>query len=394
MTPSAQTTRSRLPLVLILAAMFSNGVAHLVTSTMPFQVGALIDGAGFSAGTAGTFGFCEVGMFALSMIAVAGRVDRISPRVLALLGVSLLCGANLAIFFVHAHLAGFVFGPLAGIGYGFIFAASIAAVAAVPNPDRIYGITTGGALVVIVMTIAALPAASRLVGPMGPFLGLAITGIITLPFLLGFGWSGAPVTQVKQQVLSIRGAPGLLFGWASFSLGTGALWSFAERIGHGLALAPETIGSVLATGTFAGLIGTGTAAWFGGRLGRKIALAVGFLGSGLACLLLGFSIGIVTYAAGVLLYWIFYMFLYSYLLGTAAALDPYGRVGTFAGGLERLGFAIGAGIGGLLADHSSYPAIGLLGFGGCIVGLVVGMPSVLRGLRHEPALVIQGIGTP
>jgi predicted MFS family arabinose efflux permease len=82
-------------------------------------------------------------------------------------------------------------------------------------------------------------------------------------------------------------------------------------------------------------------------------------------------------------YWIFYMFVYSYLLGTAAVLDPAGRVGTLGGGLERLGFALGAGVGGILAQHVTYSSTGVLGFCTCLLGPAVGFPSLLRALKAK-----------
>ena len=81
------------------------------------------------------------------------------------------------------------------------------------------------------------------------------------------------------------------------------------------------------------------------------------------------------------------MFLYSYLLGTAAVLDPAGRVGTLGGGLEKLGVAVGVFAAGQLAQHASYSSTGLLGFASCLVGLSVGFPSVfsaLARLEREP----------
>jgi predicted MFS family arabinose efflux permease len=106
-------------------------------------------------------------------------------------------------------------------------------------------------------------------------------------------------------------------------------------------------------------------------------------GAGLSCLLLGFATNLSLFAAGVSAYWIFSMFLYSYLLGTAAILDPTGRVGTLGSGVERLGYAVGSGLGGFLAEHVTYSSTGVLGFVGCMLGLTFGFPGLFRALPRR-----------
>jgi predicted MFS family arabinose efflux permease len=167
-------------------------------------------------------------------------------------------------------------------------------------------------------------------------------------------------------------------------MGTGAVYAFSERIGNSIHLPASQIARVLSAGVFVGLVGTGAAALLGRRLHRASALTIGMCGSGVSCLLMGYSTSSSSFAAGVFAYWVFTMFLYSYLLGTAAVLDATGRVGTLAGGVERLGYAAGAGIGGLVAQHAAYSATGLLGFLACATGLAVGFPSLFRSLQ-KPA---------
>jgi MFS family permease len=174
-----------------------------------------------------------------------------------------------------------------------------------------------------------------------------------------------------------------LFAWATFSTGTGALYAFSERIGHGIQLPSTQIALVLSSGVFVGVLGTLLAALLGGRVNRRYALIAGLAGSGLACVLLGFANSLAAFVAGVFVYWIFYMFLYSYLLGTAAVLDPSGRLGTLGGGFERLGYALGAGAGGVLAEHAGYSATGVLGLTGCLLGLFLGTPSLFRALQAK-----------
>jgi len=347
---------------------------------MPFQVGALMDGTGLTSSQAGLFGFVEVGSLAAGMILIAPWIDRVPPRVIAIASAFLAGTANLGLYFIHSFSAELLCGALSGLGFGFIFAATIAAAATADEPDRLYAIGNGGALLLIVGIMAVIPVIGRHFGALGVFVSIASLAIVGSVFFLGFR-RGQATSMRRSSAWSIRGVPGLLFSWASFSLGTGALYAFSERIGKTLQIQPETIGIVLSAGVFVGLIGTGAAALLAGSVNRRRALVGGMLGCGLSCLLLGYAMNLTMFTVGVFAYWISYMFLYSYLLGTAAQLDASGRIGTLGGGLERLAYGAGAWTGGVLADHIGYSVTGALGFCGCILGIVVGFPSLFRALE-------------
>jgi hypothetical protein len=376
--------RSMQHLMLVVAVCVGSGLAHVGTSTMPFQIGALVDGGGRSAAQTGLFGFLEVGALAASMILVSNWVDRVAPRTIAVAGCCLAAFANLGLHSMQALYGQLLLASVAGTGYGFVFAATVSGAAASREPDRIYAIGNGGALLIVVALMATLPRAAAQWGTLGIFIALAALAALCAPFLLGF--NAARRTERPQlSAWRVHGAWGLLFAWAAFSTGTGALYAYSERIGRSIALPPTQIASVLSAGVFVGLLGTGCAAVLGRRLNRAWALSIGICGSGLSCLLLGFATHLVVFAAGVFVYWVFYMFLYSYLLGTAAVLDPTGKVGTLGGGLERLGYALGAGLGGVFAEHWGYASTGLLGFFGCVAAAAVGFPSLFRVLRYHTA---------
>lgn len=360
------------------------GLAHLGTSVMPFQIGALMDGSGRSASEAGLFGFVQVGALAAGMILISATIDRIRPRRVALLSCALVALAYTGLYFLHAFPLQIAFAAMAGLGYGLAFAGTVGGAASAREPDRLYAIGNGGALLIVVGLMSALPVVRAQLGALGVFAALAALPVVCAPFFLGLkpGRRSQDV-EIRHAVWRTPGAPGLLFTWMAFSLGTAALYAFSERIGVSIRLQPEQIALVLSAGVLVGLIGTGAAVVLGGRINRVRALLLALCGNGLSCLLLGFATNLVSFAAGVFAYWIFYMFVYSYLLGTAAVLDPAGRVGTLGGGLERLGFALGAGIGGILAQHVSYSSTGVLGFCACLLGPAVGFPSLTRVLAAK-----------
>jgi predicted MFS family arabinose efflux permease len=368
--------------LLVIAVCAGSGLAHIPSSTMPFQIGAIIDGSHRSPSEAGLFGLFEISALALSMIAISPCIGRIPPRRIAMIGCLLSALANMGIFLFQEFHLQMALALVAGMGYGLVFAATIAGAANTDEPDRTYAIGNGGALLLIVGLMSVLPAAAARFGNLGIFVPLAAVALACTPFVFGFRPSTISV-QAGLSTWRTPGAPGLLFAWATYSTGSGALYAFSERIGRSIFLNAAQIGAVLSVGVFVGVLGTIVAALLGKRANRKWALIIGMCGTGSSCLLLGFANNLTLFAAGVFTYWIFNMFLYSYLMGTAAVLDPAGRVGTLGGGLERMGYAVGAGVGGVLAEHTSYSATGVLGFFGCMLGLGIGFPSLFRALRHR-----------
>jgi predicted MFS family arabinose efflux permease len=371
-------------LTLMIAVCAGAALAHIGTSAMPFQIGALIDGTRLSAAQAGIFGFVEVGALALAMIIVSARTDRLSTRPVALMGCLMAALGNIGLLIVASFPLQLLFATCAGLAYGTIFAATVTAAAATEAPDRIYAIGNGGALLLIVAFMAAIPLGTTHLGSLGVFCSLALLVTVCSPLLLGLRRAQLPIVT-RLSAWRTPGAAGLLFAWMAVSFGTTALYAFTERIGESIHIPQDEIAWTLSAGVFVGVAGTAAAALLTGRISRPLALNIGMIGSGLSCLIIGFAANLFWFAAGTFIYWIFYMFLYSYLLGTAATLDPSGRVGTLGGGLERLGYALGAAAGGLLAEHVSYSSTGLLGFLGCTLGLVFGLPSLFRALRAQSA---------
>tara|TARA_R110000850_G_scaffold233958_1_gene358789 strand:+ start:138 stop:1289 length:1152 start_codon:yes stop_codon:yes gene_type:complete len=371
-------------LALIAAVVIGNGIAHIGTSTMPFQVGALMD-MGLNGREAGLFGFFQIGALALSMILLAPFIHRARSVTVAMAGAVLTIGAHVLMYMVPgSFMLLLLFAALAGTGYGLVFAATITGGSTAANPDRVYAIGNGGAVAYVVALMFIMPMASIYLGTMGAFLAVAIAILVTMPVMLAFKARASLPTMAAGSLLRQPAVLALMLMWAGYSLGTGALWSFAERIAKGLAIAPETTATILSLSALCGILGTGVAAWFGGRSPRILSMVIGLVGTGISCLMLGFATGTVMFALGVLTYWIFYMYQYSVFLGVAASIDPSGRAGTLGGGCERFAFAIGAPIGGIVTDLGSYSMLGILGFLSCVLTIPLCMPLVARRLAATP----------
>ncbi len=177
--PAASKRAIASKILLMLAVCVGMGLAHMSTSSMPLQIGALMDGTHRTAAQAGYFGFAQVAALAFSMIMLAAWVDRVPPWQTAVGGCVLIVLANLGLFKVSSFAPQLVFGIASGCGYGAVFSAAIAAAAATAEPDRVYAIGNGGALLAIVSVMSSVPAVERTRGPLGIFLAIAALALIS-----------------------------------------------------------------------------------------------------------------------------------------------------------------------------------------------------------------------
>ncbi|WP_375392948.1 MFS transporter [uncultured Sphingomonas sp.] len=381
-------------LAFVFAVAVGNAVAHLCTSAMPLQVGSLIDGFGLTATAAGVFGFFQVGTLALGMIFFAPLSHRYRPFVVCLTGLLIAAASNAALYFSPASLPLLcLLGLISGFGYCLMLSATVGAPAASAQADKVYAASSSGGLLLLVALLSLLPLANSYFGVRGIFLGIAILLVVSIPLLWGFRYTpatAAPAAAAAARVdavsgRSLKSGTSLLIIWVLYSLGTGAMWTFAERIGHALHIPGPTIGFILSISVFMALVGSGLAALLSDRLDRATAIGIGLVGGGATCLMLALSTGLWMYALACVLYWIVTIFFYVLMLGTAAAIDPTGRLATLGTGCERLAFAFGAPIGGMFVDMGSFLWIGLLALTSCSILAPLCLPALSRAVKRAHA---------
>ncbi|GAD08627.1 hypothetical protein GFGA_1c1479 [Gluconobacter frateurii NBRC 103465] len=190
-----------------------------------------------------------------------------------------------------------------------------------------------------------------------------------------------PVRQSTKKKRLTRGGVALLFIWVGSSLGSSMAWSFAERVGRAIHLSADYIVFLSTVGIVSSVLVSFTVGALAQRLRREIILPLTLIGTGVGGLLACSAWDTWSYTAGVIIYWNCSMLSYAWLLGSAAALDHTGRVGTFCGGMDRMGYALGAPLGGLIVDHASFTMLGIAGCVACVVSLPFGLPLLLREIR-------------
>lgn len=237
------------------------------------------------------------------------------------------------------------------------------------------------------LLLVALPHAVAAGGHRGAFALLALIALALAPLL---GWLPHGTSMAERRVAGsvewARVFPVLVAGFL-LTAGEGAVWAFLERIGAHAGVPPASIGILLGVTTLLGLLGAALAAWLGTRFGRRVPLVAGIAAQAAACWVITHAEVPVPYALATLGYGLAFFFVQPYLVGTAAVLDPQGRVAAAYAGTALVGAALGPALGGALVDAFSYPALGwqLLVASAGAIAAILPLASALDRASRQPA---------
>lgn len=370
------------------AALSQAGIAG-----MPFLFGQFVDRYGFSLTQAGIVGSLETLTYASTMLALAVRVDRLSPRYLVFAACASLAISQAAS--VCAHSFGHVLAARAfsGVSFGMIYAASTAAAARAQRPAFAYAISTAAMTIGLAVSTYGLSPIAHRYGAPGIFASAVIFMLVCLPVFTRMPSSPAPPVAAidadpyaKQKSL-FRSAPlALIMATMAFSIGTTAIWSFSERIGHDLGLSLAQIGLTLGTASLVGAVGSTLSGWLGAGTRQRWAAAIGPALCGTAVLAITMARSGGVYAGAQVIYVTSWWFAYTLILAIAARIDPNGRVSTAAAGTYMLSTSIGTGLASVVADRFGYIGIGLGTLVSCLLSsvLIAIVVSADYGFRSGP----------
>lgn len=232
---------------------------------------------------------------------------------------------------------------IAGAGEGVAIGFSFAALGRAGHPDRAFAIyLVAGALVSSVL-LYLMPTLQVMFSPPALFAGNA-----ALTVLVGFclpyfpeGRSTEDPAFVPGGAIHWRLATGALIGVFLYFFATGAMWSYAERIGAASGLTAQTIARGLSLGTLAGVLGAATVGVLPRRWGRSAPLLIsGIVSIASFLLMLGKMTGPGFIAAAVLLLF-GWNFAQPLLSGLCAEADDRGRVVCAMGSIQTFGTGLG-----------------------------------------------------
>ncbi|ATU90539.1 MFS transporter [Phyllobacterium zundukense] len=362
MTETARDSSTpRDPASLVIGAIAAQVIGGLVPQMSPFVIGGLMDGLSLSERDAGFIIFVEFLALAVTAIAIAPVLPRVSYRRVAGVAVALtLLAQGASIFSASAGSLTLLRG-LAGVGEGALYAVSLSIVCSrSSNPDKVYGYFQ----VVWALGSVALFA-------IGGQLTAAFTHRGILSLIAGVTLALAPLLFLIPDARAKSGdgtaadviqASPLLGVMTLAAIGlyltvSAAIYAFSAPLRELAGLDTTAVGYALTVASLVGLAGAGAATALNVRWGRAIPITGFCVGFSLITLALCLWHNPTAYVVALVVSVVIYYFSIPYLFGLAAELDRSGRWAAAAGSAYLLGFAAGPLVAGAAIAAAGYASL-------------------------------------
>lgn len=328
---------------------------------LPAMVGALVDYAGFTESQAGWVAAVGFAGNAVAAIAVGLRIRHLDPRKLATAGVIVLAVFDAASTFVgEIPVWLFVaFRGLSGLGGAAAYAAVMASFAAMPVPERGYGVSMVFQFGLSALGLYVLPLVLPSISAAGLYLSLAVAALVAL------SQTSPVITRVPEtadasielHMLLRPAAVLIMLGVGLFETANNMHFTYSERIGVSFDLAHHRVGEILGIATILGMPAAFAVVWLGDRYGelRPILAALALAIAGL--LVLVNASGAILYAGAMCALSIAWAFGLPYFLAFEARLDPGGSVVVAGGFFTSIGSALGPALAAALVVPDGYSAV-------------------------------------
>lgn len=346
-------------------AVVATIIGNACPIVQPLLVGVYVDALGVELANAGYISATELAGLAIAALMVARFVGSVSLRKAGTIACSLFVMAN-----VLSLLAGGAF-PMAlcrlvaGCASGAALAIGGAMAARTTQPDRVFALAFAGVTAYGTVFFMTVPAMMHSHGYPVLFVAQILLGCIATACVAFLYHPGSTLKQAAGSVAATS-APKrsldtvriLLCGFALY-VGHAAIWTYEERMGTRLGMAPADIGNALSLASIAGLIGALIAAGIGTRMGRALPQIVALTLSVIAALLIVSSANALSYAFAACLIALSWFYGLPYLAGLASALDLTGRRAAELQAVMNIGYALGPMVAATLVT-ATFSSIGWL----------------------------------
>ena len=353
------------------AALVCGVVGLVVVNTLPVLLGVLKIPLGLSATTMGSYGSAETIGLALGTLGAVIALRRISPRLVAAVGVVLLCAADLASLWLPSITELTAARWVGGFGTGFTQGACFLVYGESHREQNqaIYSIgQTGLAFLVILIT-------PMWVSSFGWRAMFALLALLTVPALLLVRYfPSASVRSTTTRSLRKRvplSAPVwlALAGVSLFYVGEGALWAFLETIGDASGFSPETVHTAMTVCAAFGTLGPIVVLILAERIRPMIPLVASVA---LTLLFVPFmqSRSPWVYGASISMFFFCLSIFAAYQFGVIAGAERSGRAAVLMSTANYGGFSVSAYLGGQLAERYGYTSLQVFHSGMMTVALL------------------------
>ena len=258
-------------------------------------------------------------------------------------------------------------------GTGTAYATSIAVISGTQRLSRNFSWVIIAQVLVSISGLALLPGLIQSWGLAAVYLSLAAVGAVAL-----VGIRYLPRGSAHHETRAEDSGPDTsrrsfvaLGSLATWYVGIGAFWAFAERLGDSLGIPATAIGQALALSTVIGLLGALSSALLGDRLGRIVPYAIGSAGQLLAMLLIVGMAHWTHFLVAVSVHQIFWNLTIPYVLSLISDMARGGRAVVLIPTAQTTGLSLGPVLGGSLIVSFGLGAIPALVAATMLLSMVI-----------------------
>ena len=363
------------------------GLGYLSYMMLPLQVGALVKSLALDEAEVGLVATVELLSLAITLFAFAPKIAVFDKRKLAMSGALLVAVGHSLSAMVDTYMMLLPCRMATGVGAGMVIAAGNSVIASQANPQKLFAIVFTIGQFQVACLLLLLPLLGTQWTHAGIYTFLACWSVFMLLLLRKLPQQKAntepqDITTAKAnfRVFLLPSVLAMVLIGASDA----SLWTFQERIAHGLGLDSETIGLVLAGALVSGMLGAALAALLGNRFGRIMPVVSGLLWMALCYLVITHTKYSTLYIVSELSYLFAYGFVIPYLFGLNGELDESGGAMVAANGCNLIGISIGPVCAGYIIVQSGYSRVGII----ISVLVVVAMVMYLLALVKAKARLV------
>jgi MFS family permease len=342
-------------------------IALLPLLVLPTMIGALVDYTGFTEAEAGWVAAVGFAGSALGAIVAGLRIRHFDPRMLGVVGLVLLAVFDAASVFA-SQLPAWLFVTfrfVSGVGGAIAFAAVMASIATMSNPERGYGIFMVFQFGISAVGLYGLPFLLPVIGVSGMFLILSAAAVLSLLLRNAVIHRKAVSAETAVEIHTLLKPAALLamFGIGLYETANLGYYTYSERIGVNFGLTDYRIGEILGLATFLGVPSALIVVWLGDRFGQLKPLSAALLVSVVGLLVLLYPLGPASYAVSMYLMGIAWAFGLPYFQAVEARIDPGGSVVVVGGFFTSCGAVLGPAIAATLVRPGFYDNVLLFAIG-------------------------------
>jgi len=352
---------------------------------MPIIVGALQDGWGYTAESAGYVTSIDLAGLLTGSVVTSWLARRLDWRWYVGGALALAAAFNLLCAPFHSMVLLCCLRFAAGLASGATYASSLTLLSRTPEPVRAFSVLILLQVVANAIVLFVFPLLNERWGPAAIFVAIAgvlLASLVVAPILprreLPAPPSHARAAQHRPP-LSVPLLPALcLMAVALFYVTIGSYWAYAERMGIGFGISAKQVHWLLSAGVFLSAAACLSARAVGHRIGQSRALLLALTLLATTLLAHGMFPTPAMFVVNLAVLQLCWNFIDIFQLGTLAVLDPSGRAAALVPAAQGAALAAGpAAAGFVLGLGKGYTAVLLL------AGFATALAAVTYAVVHR-----------